>query len=242
MRLEDLADVHARWHAERVEDDIHRRPVGEERHVLVRQDAADDALVAVAPGHLVAGLQLALHRDEHLDHLEHARRQLVAALQLLDTVVEPRLDDAGGLVILALDRLEIGLARIVGDGELPPFALLDALQHLVVDRRTLLGALRRRGRGLPDQHLAKTRIGRAVQDRALVLGILAKPVDLLALDRHRALVLVDAVAIEHAHVHDRCPRRPAEGAARCRARQTPSRRRWRGAIFPPASSGSRPSA
>ena len=61
----------------------------EEGHVLLGQDAADHALVAVAAGHLVARLQLALHRDEHLDHLEHARRQLVAALELLDPVLEP---------------------------------------------------------------------------------------------------------------------------------------------------------
>jgi uncharacterized membrane protein len=57
-------------------------------HVLNRQDLGDDPLVAVAAGHLVAGLQLALHRDEDLDHLHHAGRQLVAALKLLDLVLE----------------------------------------------------------------------------------------------------------------------------------------------------------
>ena len=31
------------------------------------------ALVAVAAGHLVAGLDATLHREVHLDHLEHAR-------------------------------------------------------------------------------------------------------------------------------------------------------------------------
>src|SRR3712207_7203837 len=51
-------------------------------------DAADHALVAVPAGHLVAGLELALHRDEDLDHLHHAGRQLVAALQLLDLALE----------------------------------------------------------------------------------------------------------------------------------------------------------
>ena len=35
---------------------------------------------AVPSGHLVARLQLALHRDEYLDHLHDAGRQLVAAL------------------------------------------------------------------------------------------------------------------------------------------------------------------
>ena len=90
VRLEDLPDVHPARHAKRVEHDVGMRPVLEERHVLDRQDAADHALVAVTAGHLVARLQLALHRDEHLDHLEHARRQLVAALELLDAVLEAR--------------------------------------------------------------------------------------------------------------------------------------------------------
>src|SRR3546814_6467348 len=61
MRLEDLADDHAARPTQRVEDDIGMRPVLEERHVLDRQDAADDALVAVAAGHIVARLQLALY-------------------------------------------------------------------------------------------------------------------------------------------------------------------------------------
>ena len=54
-------------------------PSCEVRHVLFRQDAADHALVAVATGHLVADLELALDGDVDLHHLDHARRQLVAA-------------------------------------------------------------------------------------------------------------------------------------------------------------------
>jgi hypothetical protein len=88
--FEDLADVHARRHAQRVQNDVHVRTVGEERHVLDRQDARDDALVAVTAGHLVARLELALHRHEDLDHLHHARGQFVAALQLVDLVLEAR--------------------------------------------------------------------------------------------------------------------------------------------------------
>jgi hypothetical protein len=41
-----------------------------------------DALVAVAAGHLVADLQLALDGDVDLDHLDDARRQLVALGEL----------------------------------------------------------------------------------------------------------------------------------------------------------------
>jgi len=36
------------------------------------------------PRHLVADLEAALCRDEHLDHLDHARRELVTGLQALE--------------------------------------------------------------------------------------------------------------------------------------------------------------
>ena len=71
--LENLADVHTRRNAERVEHDLHRRAVRQIRHVLFGEDARDDALVAVAAGHLVADRQLALHRDVDLDQLDDAR-------------------------------------------------------------------------------------------------------------------------------------------------------------------------
>ena len=123
-------------------------PVLEERHVLDRQDAADHALVAVTAGHLVARLKLALHRDEHLDHLEHARRQLVAALELLDAVLEAPVDDVRGLVVLRLQRFDVGLALVVLDRDLPPVVALGASSVGVVERRALLDALGSRGRDL----------------------------------------------------------------------------------------------
>jgi hypothetical protein len=43
----------------------------------------------------------------------------------------------------------------------------------------------------------------AVEDRLLVVAVLGETLDLLALDRHGALVLLDAVAVEHAHLDDR---------------------------------------
>ena len=59
----------------------------EERHVLVGEDHRDHALVAVAPGHLVADLELALHGDVDLDLLDDAGRQLVAGREQLDALV-----------------------------------------------------------------------------------------------------------------------------------------------------------
>jgi hypothetical protein len=78
--LEHLADVHAAGHAERVEHDVDRRAVLEERHVLLREDLGDDALVAVPAGQLVADGDLALLGDVDADQLVDAGRQLVAVL------------------------------------------------------------------------------------------------------------------------------------------------------------------
>ena len=54
--LQDLTHVHAARHAERVEDNVDRGAVLGIGHVLHRNDLRDHALVAVAAGHLVAGL------------------------------------------------------------------------------------------------------------------------------------------------------------------------------------------
>ena len=70
--LQHLAEVHPAGDAQRVQDDVDRRAVGEERHVLDRQDLRDDALVAVAAGELVALGDLALLGDEHHDALVDA--------------------------------------------------------------------------------------------------------------------------------------------------------------------------
>ena len=78
MGLEDLADVHARRHAERVEDHVDRRAVLEERHVLLVDDLRDDTLVAVAARELVALGDLALLGHEHAHQVVDPRRQVVA--------------------------------------------------------------------------------------------------------------------------------------------------------------------
>jgi hypothetical protein len=82
MRFQNLTDVHTRRHTERIENNLHRSSIGQIRHVFFRKNARDHALVAVTAGHLVADRQLALHRDVHLDHLDDARRKLIALLQL----------------------------------------------------------------------------------------------------------------------------------------------------------------
>ena len=57
-------------------------------------------------------------------------------------------------------------------------------------------------RALADQDVGEARIDVTVEDRLLVVAVLRKTLDLLALDRLGALVLLDAVAVEHAHFDD----------------------------------------
>src|SRR5467141_4350826 len=109
VRLQNLADVHTRRNAERIENDLDRSDVRHVRHVFLRHDAGDDALVAVAPGHLVADGKLALHGDVGLDQLDDARGQLVALLEfvlaLLGDLAE-HVDLARGHLLDFLDLLD----------------------------------------------------------------------------------------------------------------------------------------
>jgi hypothetical protein len=152
VRLEDLADIHPRRHAQRVQHEVHRGPVREERHVLHRHDLGDDALVAVTAGHLVARLKLALHGDEDLDHLHHARRQVVAAADLLDLVLEAVIERAFLRLVLLVQGLDLGRVLLVAEGKLPPLATRQRFQQFLGDLGAGLDALRPLHRGLAEDH------------------------------------------------------------------------------------------
>ena len=203
MRLEDLPDVHAARHAERIEHHVDMRAIVEERHVLARHDHRHDALVAVPAGHLVARLDLALHGDEDLDHLHDAGRQLVAALQLVDLVDEAALEALLGVLVLLLDGLDVGHRLLFLEADLPPLAARDVGQDRLVNGGAFASALRPLRDLLAHQRVLETAIDVAVEDLQLVVAVLGEALDLLALDRHGALVFLDAVAIEHAHLDDR---------------------------------------
>src|SRR3954452_22072851 len=149
--LEDLADVHAAGHTERVEDDVDRRAVLEERHVLLREDLGDDALVAVAAGQLVAVGDLAHLGDVDPDQLVDAGGQLVAVLAREHADA----DDLAGLTVLDLQGGVADLAGLLTEDR--------AQQPLL--RRQLGLALRR---DLADQDVAGDHVGADPDDAALV--------------------------------------------------------------------------
>ena len=142
MGLENLTDIHTRGHAERIEHDVGMRAVLEERHVLDRHDLRHHALVAVAAGHLVAGLDLALHRDEDLDHLHHAGRQFVATLQFLDLVEEALFKALLRFVVLLPHRLDFGHQLVVRRCKHPPLRPRMLIEHRARDLGVLFKALR----------------------------------------------------------------------------------------------------
>ena len=151
VRLQDLADVHAARHAQRIQDDVDRPAVGQERHVLLRQDARDHALVAVAAGHLVARGDLALLGDRDAHHLVDARRQLGVRVALEDL-------DVDHLAALAVRHAQAGvlhLARLFTEDR-PQQALLGGQLGL---------ALRR---DLADQDVARLDLGADADDPVLV--------------------------------------------------------------------------
>ncbi len=73
-------------------------------------------------GHLVARLQLALHRDENLDHLHHAGGQIVAATHLFDLVVEPVVEGTLLRLVLVVQGFDILGVVFFAQGQLPPLA------------------------------------------------------------------------------------------------------------------------
>ena len=190
VRLEDLADVHPARDAERVQHDVDRAPVLEERHVLLGDDLRDDALVAVAPGELVALGDLALLRDVHAHELVDARRQVVAG------VARERLD-ADDLPALAVRNLQRGVA------DLARLLLEDRADQLLLGRELGLAL----GRDLPHEQVARVDVGADANDAALVevrerllRAVRDVARDLLVAELRRArvdLVLVDVDRAEH---------------------------------------------
>ncbi len=211
MGLENLAHVHARGDAERVQHNLNRRAVRQERHVLFGEHAGDDALVAVTPSHLVTGGQLALHRDIDLHGPDHARRKLVALLELIDLLVRELLQN--------LDLPDCHLLNGVD----APFEIRDLLaqaETLQVASEQSPEMRRAKRLALADQlpvgllvmeigsddlaaHQLLEALGALVeQDPFLVIEVSLQSLSLVGLDRQRTGILLNSLAREHPRSDD----------------------------------------
>ena len=210
MGLENLTDVHTGRNAEGVQHDLDRTAVFHVGHVLFRKYPGDDTLVPVPPCHLVADLELSLDGNVDLDHLDDTGRKIVAALQLLDLVIENEVDefdllgqgrqDLGDLFFHALP---IGNRYLVPSfqGERGKVRGSDLLP--LGDYGLSLAVLDRRGRDPVQEKFRQLVNGSFADDLDLVLFILAQLFLLGALDALGAGVLVGALAGENLGADDR---------------------------------------
>src|SRR5579864_3828220 len=193
--LEDLAQVHAARHAERVQNDVDRGAVRQVRHVLRGHDPGDHALVAVAARHLVAGRDLPLLGDVDPDHLVDAGAQLVLVVAGEDLHV----DHDSALAVRHAQARVAHLARLLAE---------DRAEQPLLGRQLGLAL----GRDLADQDVALLDLGADVDDAALVevaqrvvrhVGDVAR--DLLGTELGLAslrLVLLDVDRGVHVFLHD----------------------------------------
>src|SRR5699024_886756 len=80
MDLQHLSDIHTGRYAQRVQHDIQRTSVRQERHIFHRKHTGNDTLVTVTSRHLVADRDFSLLSDVDADCLVDTRRQLIAVL------------------------------------------------------------------------------------------------------------------------------------------------------------------
>ena len=72
-----LTQIHTGRHTQRVENDVDRRTVCQERHIFGTHNLRNNTLVTVTTGHLITDTQFALHGDIYLGHLDDATRQII---------------------------------------------------------------------------------------------------------------------------------------------------------------------
>ena len=77
MDFQYLSDVHTGRNAQRIQDDIQRCAVGQERHILLRKDTGNNTLVTMASGHLVTDRNFSLLSDIAADYHVDTRRKFV---------------------------------------------------------------------------------------------------------------------------------------------------------------------
>ena len=200
MGLQNLADVHPRGHAQRVENDVDGGPVLHVRHVLHRDYGGDHALVAVPSRHLVARLHVTLDGQVDLDHFQNARRQIVAGGDLAPLLVESLFEFFALGAQLLRGALKLQVDLFVLDSNLEP-ALPGKLLKVVGADFAAGGqppGSARRNHALQNFLYPLEYV--IFEDALLILQILAHRLELLPLDRQCPRILFDAVASEYAHV------------------------------------------
>ena len=128
MSFEDLANVHPRGYAKRVQHHVDGGTVFAIRHVFLGHDHRYHTLVTVTTSHLVTRLHTPLDGNVDLDHLQHARLQIVALGNLALLFLEQAVELTALRFELLVQRLELLGQLIVDDANLGPLIATDAFQ------------------------------------------------------------------------------------------------------------------
>ena len=87
MRFKHLSHVHSGRHAERVQHDIDRSTIRQERHVFHRNDTGNNTLVTVTACHLVTDLNLALGSNIDFHFLDCAKIVTVTVFKSVNGLI-----------------------------------------------------------------------------------------------------------------------------------------------------------
>ena len=209
MGFQNLADIHTRRHAQRVKHDINRLAVFQVGHILNRNNLRDNTLVAMAAGHLVAGLQFTLHGNKDFDHLHNAGAKVVAALQLVDFVLETGLQLGNAFFEMGFQGFYVLHHLVVGDNDLGALANRVFGQQLFGDLGAFADAFRTADHFLVEQKVLQADMETAFQDGPFVVPVLGQTFDFGPFVGQGAFVFLNAAAGEDTDLKHRSgnPRR-----------------------------------
>src|SRR6185295_17416162 len=211
VRFQYLTDVHTRRNAERVQNDLDRSAIRHVRHVFLRHDASDNALVPVTSGHFVADGKLALHRDIDLHQLDDARRQFVALLEFFLALFGDLAQHVDLPRSHLFDLFDLFDQQRIPFVELQPLQVArgDLFDHFArqldaLGQQALVGLLvvQIRLQNLAAQQIVQSLEPLVGQDADFVRQVLFQLEDLRGFDGLVPLVLFAALAGEDLHVDD----------------------------------------
>ena len=168
MHFQNLADIHPRRHAQRIEHHIDRTAIGHIGHILDWHDMRNNAFIAMASSHLVTGLQTAFNGHIHFDHFLHARRQFVTLRQLLAFFLKSDIEVLACLLQAIAQRLKLLRDIFIHHADIKPMMHLDTIKILFGNERSFSQTLRAAIGRLADEQALDTRKGIAFDDTQLV--------------------------------------------------------------------------
>ncbi len=190
MGFEDLTDVHTRWNAQWVQNDVNRRTVFIVRHIFDRVDLGDNTLVPVTTRHFVTRLNLTFNGQIHLNDFQHAWCQIVALGDFTALGFEFFLKLVLQLVILLCQLFQLILLFFVSQAQFKPALARQLVQFF---RFNTAG----------NQHVVDTGKQACFENLQLFSQVFLNLLQLHLFDLQRTLIFFHAIAGKDLNVDNR---------------------------------------